>query len=143
MHAYYSACSSSSGHSFSIKLCCFSCMYFGLFIISKQTTNYANLTQSNPFSRFQNDFLSVEFQRLLCSLCSFDKSSKATGYASLSVVCQQEMNGYVELYPELLYPVSSEEIDHRESRRAEVNNKEKSDLESPRRNPSAILTSDI
>lgn len=27
----------------------------------------------------------------------FDKSSEATGYASLYVICQQEMNGYLEL----------------------------------------------
>ena len=84
-------------------------MYFGLFIILKQTTNYANSTQKQPIQQISNGLFPVFFQRLLCSLCIFDKSSKATGYASLSVICQQEMNGYLELYSGLLYAVSSED----------------------------------
>lgn len=94
------------------KLRCFSCMYFGLFIILKQTTNYANGTQKQPIQQISNGLFLSFFQRLLCSLCIFDKSSKATGYASLSVICQQEMNGYLEVYAGLLYPVPSENSYH-------------------------------
>lgn len=68
--------------------------------------------KSNPFSRFQMAFSLSSFKRLSCPLCIFDKSSKATGYASLSVICRQEMNGYWELYPGLLYPVPSEDSYH-------------------------------
>lgn len=97
--------------------------------------------QSNPFSRFQMAFFPHVF---CCALCVFfDKSSKATGYASLSVICQQEMNGYLELNSGLLYRVPLGGQLPRESRQAEVNNKEKSDVESPPRNSSVILASDI
>lgn len=83
---------------------CFLCAYFGLFIILRQTTNYANSIQKQPVQQISNGLFLVFFQCLLCSLCIFDKSSKATGYASLCVICQQEMNSYSELYSGLLYP---------------------------------------
>lgn len=73
---------------FAFKLHCFSCMYFGLFIILKETTNYANSTQKQPIQQISNGLFSVFFQSLLCSLCIFDKSSKSTDYASLCVICQ-------------------------------------------------------
>lgn len=60
---------------------------------SKQTIMQIPL-KSSLFSRFQNGLSPSPFQCLLGSLCIFDKSSKATGYASLSVICHQEMNGY-------------------------------------------------
>lgn len=107
------------------KLHCFSCVYFGLFIILKETTNYANSTQKQPIQQISNGLFSVFFQRLLCSLCIFDKSSKSTDYASLCVICQQEMNGYLEIYSGLLYPLPSEDSHCERAGRAEVNNKEK------------------
>lgn len=90
----------------------FPCMYFSLFIILKQTTNYANSTQKQPIQQISNGLFPVFFQRLWCSLCIFDKSSKPTGYASLSVICQQEMNGYLELYSGLLCHVPSDDSFH-------------------------------
>lgn len=53
------------------------------------------------------------------------------------------MNGYLELNSGLLYRVPLGGQLPQESRQAEVNNKEKSDLESPPRNSSVILASDI
>ena len=108
----------------------------------KQTTNYANSAPKQPIQQISNGFPPPPCL-LLCSLCIFDKSSKATGYASLSVICQQEMNGYLELNSGLLYRVPLGGQLPQESRQAEVNNKEKSDLESPPRNSSVILASDI
>lgn len=119
----------------------FHACYFSLFIILKQTTNYANSAPKQPIQQISNGFFSPCL--LLCSLCIFDRSSKATGYASLSVICQQEMNGYLELNSGLLYRVPLGGQLPRESRQAEVNNKEKSDVESPPRNSSVILASDI
>lgn len=112
------------------------------FIHYFETTNYANSTQKQRIQQISNEF----FCLLLCSLCIFDKSSKATGYASLSVICQQEMNGYSELYSGLLYPVPSEDDYRGRAGEAEVSNEggeKKSDLESALRNSSATLSSDI
>lgn len=54
--------------------------------------------KSHPFSRFQMAFSALGFSDVCCGLCVFfDKSSEATGYASLCVICQQEMNGYSQL----------------------------------------------
>lgn len=92
-HAYFAACSVGSGQRFAIKPRCFSCVYFGLFIILKQTTIYANCIQKQPIQQISNSFFPVFFQRLLCSLCIFDKSSQAIGCASLCVICQREING--------------------------------------------------
>lgn len=61
--------------------------------------------KKQPIQQISNGLFLVFSQRLLCSLCISDKSSKATGYASLCVICQKEMNGYLELYTGLLYPV--------------------------------------
>lgn len=112
--------SGGGGHRFAFfKLCYFSCAHvvFVLSIILKQT-NYANSTQKQRIQQISNEF----FCLLLCSLCIFDKSSKATGYASLSVICQEEMNGYSELYSGLLYPVPSEDDYRGRAGEAEVSN---------------------
>lgn len=87
-------------------------VYFVLFIILKQTTNYANSAQKQPIQQISKGLFPVFFQSLLRSLCIFDKSSKVTGYASLWAICQQEMNGYPELYSGLLYPVPSDASCH-------------------------------
>lgn len=76
-----------------VKYHCFLCAYFRLFITLKQTTIYANSIQKLPIQQISNGLFLVFFQRLLCSLCIFDKSSKAMVYASLCVICQQEING--------------------------------------------------
>lgn len=114
-------------------------MYFGLFIISMQTTNYAN---GNGKATHSADFkwpFPSSFKHLLCPLCIFDKSSEATGYALLSVISQQEMNGYWELYPGLWYPVSSED-DYRAGRGEQ---QRKIGFRVSSENSSATLTSDI
>lgn len=111
-HSYYTACLVGNGHCFAFKLCYVLSINFGLFIILKQTTNYANSTKKQPIQQISNGLFLVFSQRLLCSLCIFDKSSKATGYASLCVICQKEMNGYLELYTGLLYPVPFEDSYH-------------------------------
>lgn len=54
-HSYYAACSAGSRHHFAFKLCCFLHVHFGLFIILKQTNNYANDTQKLHIQQFLND----------------------------------------------------------------------------------------
>lgn len=62
-HAYYPACSSGSGHCLCLKKRrCTPCMYFGLFIISTQTTNYANGTQKQAIQQISNGLFPVFFQ---------------------------------------------------------------------------------
>lgn len=83
---------------FAFKLWCLSCMNFGLFIILKQTTNYANSTLKQHIQQISNGLSTISFLHLLFSLCIFDKSSKSTGYASFCVICQQEMNSNSDLF---------------------------------------------
>lgn len=79
------------------------------FIHHFEAANYAKKrAEKRPMQQISNGLFPVISQRLLCSLCSFDKSSKATGNASLCVVCRREMNGYSQLHSGLLYPVPSE-----------------------------------
>lgn len=70
-------------------------MYVSLSIILKQTTNYANSTKNEGHSAdFKWSFFPLD--SLASYVYFFDKSSEATGHASLCVICQQEMNGYVK-----------------------------------------------
>lgn len=141
-HSYYTACLVGNGHCFAFKLCYVLSINFGLFIILKQTTNYANSTKKQPIQQISNGLFLVFSQRLLCSLCIFDKSSKATGYASLCHLSERNEWLLGALHRAFVSCSLWGQLPW-ESRWEEVSNKEKSDLESPLRNLSAILTSDI
>lgn len=70
-HSYYTACLVGNGHCFAFKLCYVLSINFGLFIILKQTTNYANSTKkTSPFSRFQMVFF-LSSLSVCCALCVF------------------------------------------------------------------------
>lgn len=108
-----------------------------IFIISEQNKQLCKWSLKVTHSA---DFRWSSFKRPLCPLCVCGfffliNQAKATGEASLSVIFRQEMNGYWELCPGLLYPVSSEDSYHWRGERQRQ-------IRSPLRNSSGILTSD-
>lgn len=106
-----------------------------IFIISAQNKQLCKWSLKVTHSA---DFRWSSFKRPLCPLCAsffLINQAKATDEASLSVICRQEMNGYWELCPGLLCPVSSEDGYHWRGERQRQ-------IRSPLRNSSGILTSD-